>query len=348
MLRLKRAAIRRLILFFGFLVVLMTSSIYLSSQDAPLGVHPKALSDSTRRVVFDSGAFNGPSTPLPQWDNGYLVSREIETFQATVPNVRLYNRSGEKTREAVIWFPGSQRVLIYSATATPDGRIIAAGTAEKADGAAAPFIALTDTAGKMTKVIQTKGFFPVNICQAPDGTVWSFGGTGYDERSQPKPGDTLRHFDLQKGEIGSYLARSTFPRRPGPEIKAYIRCSANEVVAYSTNAQEYIEVSYGDNAPREYHAEGPSGLRLGGFAVTGSKKIYGYLFHAGNGGLYYLLFDEAASKVHWHPVDGAVGVHTKSGVIVGLWGSDGDKLLVSRGEDSAGAVALHWATPLDK
>jgi hypothetical protein len=347
MLRL-RATVRRLILLLGFLVLFMGSQVSLRSQDAPPSVHPKALSDSTRRVVFDSRAFNGPSTPLPQWDNGYLVSREIETFQAGVPNVRLYNTSGERVREAVIWFPGSQRVLIYSATATADGRIIAAGTAEKADGAAAPFIALTDTAGKMTKIVQTKGFFPVNICQAPDGTIWSFGGTGYDEHSQPKPGDTLRHFDLQKGEIGSYLARSTFPKRPGPEIKAYIRCSTNEVVAYSSNAQEYIEASYGGSAPRVYHAEGPSGLRLGGFAVTGSKKIYGYLFHAGNGGLYYLLFDEVGSTVQWQPVEGAVGVHTKSGVIIGLWGSDGDKLLVSRGEDSAGAEALHWATPVDK
>jgi streptogramin lyase len=103
----------------------------------------------------------------------------------------------------VIWFQGSQRVLIYSTTATSDGRIIAAGKAEKADGEAAPFVALTDLAGKVTTVIQTKGFAPMNICQAPDGTVWSFGGTGYDEHSEPNPGDTLRHFDFQKGEIGS-------------------------------------------------------------------------------------------------------------------------------------------------
>jgi len=71
-------------------------------------------------------------------ENSHLISRDIETFQPGVANVRLYDKSGTKVREAAIWFPGSQRVLIYSATATSDGRIIAGGTAEKADGAAAP------------------------------------------------------------------------------------------------------------------------------------------------------------------------------------------------------------------
>src|ERR1700732_892303 len=129
MLRPNRVAlrVRSAITLFGFCALFLSSQLSLRAQDARPVVHPKVLSDSTRRAVFDSGAFYGPSTPLPQWDNGYLVSREVETFQPGVANVRLYDTSGAKVREAAIWFPGSQRVLIYSATATPDGRIIAAG-----------------------------------------------------------------------------------------------------------------------------------------------------------------------------------------------------------------------------
>jgi hypothetical protein len=338
-------------MLLGFFVLSMTLQVSLRAQSALPGNHPKALSESERRVLFDSEAFFGPSAAMPQWDNGYLVSRAVETFEAGEPNVRLYDQSGGQVREAAIWFPGSQRVVIYSATATSDGRIIAAGFADKLDGAVGPFIALTDLAGKMTDIIQTNGFAPANICQAPDGTIWSFGGTGYDERyehSEPKPGNTLRHFDFQKGEVGSYLPRSTFPKHPGPEMGAYIRCSAGEVVAYSPRAQEYIEMKYGANAPHVYHAEAPSGLRLLGFAVTGSKKIYGHFSLTGHHGLYYLSFDQTANKVKWLPVDGTVGVYTKPGVITGLWGSDGDKLLVNRAEDRAGVAALHWATPLDQ
>jgi hypothetical protein len=350
MLQPARAAlcVRNLILLLGFFVLSITSQVSLRAQDAQPGVHPKALSDSTRRILFDSEAFFGRSAAMPQWDNGYLVSRAVETSEAGIPNVRLYDQSGGQVREAAIWFPGSQRVLIYSATATSDGRIMAAGAAVKSDGAAAPFIALTDLSGKMTDIMHTNGFAPANICQAPDGTIWSFGGTGYNERSEPKPGNTLRHFDFQKGEVSSYLPRSTFPKHPGPEMSAYIRCSAGEVVAYSPRAQEYIEMKYGADAPHVYHAEAPSGLRLGGFAVTGSKMIYGYFSLLGRGGLYHLSFDEAAKTVTWLPVEGTVGPYTKPGVITGLWGSDGDKLLVNRAEDRAGVAALHWATPLDQ
>lgn len=64
---------------------------------------------------------------------------------------------------------------------------------------------------------------PLNVCQTPDGTIWSFGTPGYNDQSEPLPGNTLRHYDFQKGELGSYLARSTFPRRPSPGILSYIR-----------------------------------------------------------------------------------------------------------------------------
>ena len=154
----------KVMVWFEFFVLLMAPQLASGAQRPnSLSVSTKALSDSTQRVVFDNGAFSGPSTASPQWDNGYLVSREVETFQAGVANVRLYDHSGEKVREAAIWFPDSLRVLIYSATAASDGRIIAGGKAEKADGSSAPFIALTDHAGKVTSVIQTAGFFPVNI-----------------------------------------------------------------------------------------------------------------------------------------------------------------------------------------
>src|SRR2546430_1504382 len=108
----------------------------------PQPAHCQALqpgSSDTRRAVYDSRAFSGPSTPLPVWDNGYLVSRDIETSEAGDSNVRLYDQAGKQVGQAAIWFPDSQRVLIYSATATPEGRIVAAGKAEKADGAHASF-----------------------------------------------------------------------------------------------------------------------------------------------------------------------------------------------------------------
>lgn len=340
---------KRIAMLFEFFALSITLQVTLKAQDARPSYYTKALSGSTRRIVFENGAFFGTSTAMPKWDSGYLVSREIETFQAGVPNVRLYDQFGKQARAASIWFPGAARVLMYSATATSDGRIIASGMTEKSDGTAASFIALTDLTGKITNVIQTKGFGPVNVCPAPDGTVWSFGGTGYYERSSdPKPGDTLRHFDFQKGEVASYLPRSGFPTKPRPEVSAQIRCSADEVYVYSSNAHVYIEMKYSGGAPQVYAAEAPAGLRFHGFAATGSKKVYAYFSKLGDGGLFFLSFDETSKTARWLPVEGTVGVYTKPGVIIGLWGSDGDNLVVSRAEDRTGQTAFHWATAVDK
>jgi hypothetical protein len=333
-------------ILFGLLLLLIALQASLNAQEGQVTVS-KSLSDSLRRVVFDRGAFFSNSAAMPSWNNGYLASREVETFQAGTSNVRLYDQSGQLVREAGIWFPGSLRVLILSATATPDGRIIAAGEAQKRDGSSAPFIALTDLAGKVTNIIQTTGFVPANMCQAPDGTVWSFGGVGFDDRSHPKQGDTLRHFDFQKGQIGSYLPRSTFPDRlhPAPDVAASIRCSASGVKAYSRSAKAYIEMDYGDTKPRVYHAEAPANLRLAGFTTVGTNEVYAYFYHAGSGGLYYLATDASTQTAEWFPVKGTIGTHTEPGVVTGLWGSDGDKLLVSRAGDNAGDTAVHWAIP---
>jgi hypothetical protein len=320
----------------------------LRAQDAqPSTGHGKALLPSASRVVF--GQTVGPSTAMPHWENGYLISRDVETFQAGTPNVRLYDGSGNQAVAASIWFPDAVRVLIYSATATSDGRIIAGASAEKLDGTGVSFIAMTDPVGKVTNVMQTVGFGPLNICLARDGTVWSFGGTGFDEHSHlPKPGNTLRHFDFQKGEVASYLARSLFPNYPRPETTAGIRCSADEVVAYSPNAHVYIQMKYAGAAPEVYHTEEPVGLRFVGFASTGSKQIYGHFSKLGKGGLYYLAFDETSKTAQWLPVTGAAGDLNTPGVITVLWGDDGDKLVVSRAEDPVGASALHWVPVVDR
>jgi len=99
-------------------------------------------------------------------------------------------------------------------------------------------------------------------------------------------------------------------------------------------------------APHVYRTEAPSAGRLLGFAATGSKEVYGYFSSRGDSGLYYLLFDEAANAVRWLPVQGTIGAYTKAGAITGLWGSDDNALLVSRAEDRAGIIALHWASPI--
>jgi len=111
----------------GLFIFSMGSQVNLKAQVTGTGVQPRVLSDTTRRVVFDSSGFFSEGAPVPNWSSGYLTSWTVETFEAGVPNVRLFDKSGGKVNEAAIWFPGSSRVIVYSATATTDGKIIAGG-----------------------------------------------------------------------------------------------------------------------------------------------------------------------------------------------------------------------------
>jgi hypothetical protein len=100
-------------------------------------------------------------------------------------------------------------------------------------------------------------------------------------------------------------------------------------------------MKYQDSAPRVYHVEAPDNLRLGGFAVTDSNRVYGRFSHGGTGGLYSLSYGTGDSA-SWRPVEGTIGLYTMPGVITELWGSDGENLVVNRAEDPIGRNALHW------
>src|SRR5260370_8010000 len=123
-----KSAVLRVILLVEFFVLIAIPQARLKAQDtrpasSTASVGLKALSDSTRRVVFDPGAFSGVSAAMPQWDNGYLVSREVETFESGVPNVRLYDESGKLVRVAAIWFSAPVRLPIHPPPASPHANL---------------------------------------------------------------------------------------------------------------------------------------------------------------------------------------------------------------------------------
>jgi hypothetical protein len=297
--------------------------------------------------MFDSSAFNG--VPIPHWDKGYVISRNVETFASGTPNVFLYGKDGNLVRRGEIWFPESLRVAITSAAVTADGKIVASGEADKANGTRAPFIALTDLSGKVTDAIQTTDFYPRNVCVAPDNTAWSFGGTWWDEVNQrPLPGDLLRHFDFRKGQLAGYIPRSTFPESSSPDSPTLMHCTSTGVAIFSGPQQAYILMAYQDAGPHVYDAAPPAGLMLMGLGLLGPGDAYGLLIHRGGPedprqGLYSLRLDDTAKAVRWVPIEGGVGPGTSPGTVVGLWGSDGEYLVLRRAKDPAGIAAVHWA-----
>jgi len=305
------------------------------------------IGETQNRVLFDRDVFfNGP---IPYWNNGYLVSTKTESFSASTPNVILLGRNGSRSTAVAFWFPGSQRVIISSAAVSHHSGILASGEADKADGTRAFFIAFANLKGQVTNVIQTGNFHPRRVCEAPDGSIWAFGGMMWDAAKRERlPGNILRRFDLQKGETGSFVPGSTFPPKMQADEASHIRCSSEAVFVYSNPANVLIELPYKTEAPRVYDVPKLEGLEVVNFAVTDSDDVYGGLTDLGEdqgkGGMYMLVLDHEAASGHWQPVGGTVGRLTDEHTISSVWGFDGGNLVISRGGDPAGITALHWVT----
>lgn len=335
-----------------YLVAALAITLYGSiilPQDQPSATasskSEKFISATQNRVVFDKEAFS--FGPVPYWSEGYLISIRTESFSPGTINARLFGRDGSKSPEAAFWFPGSERVAVTSGAATHHGGILASGEADKADGTRATFIALANSKGELTSVIQTGDFYPRYVCEASDGSIWAFGGIMHNSsKDEPSADNLLRRFDFQHGEMAGYVPRSTFPREMTPDELAFIRCSADAVFVYSTAASVLIGLPYKAEIPRIYDVSALEGLRVRSLAVTDSGAIYGALLDrkvdSGRGGMYSLALDEGSRSAHWRPVQGAVGRWTEEGVVFRVLGADAQNLVVNRAGDPAEQTALHW------
>jgi len=320
-------ATRKILLPLGFFLIMAAGpgSLVRAQDSSPINARRtshKVLSPPAQRVLFDSSAFRAPGVPIPYSDRGYLVSRKVESFSPGTPNVILYGKGGQKVREAAIWFPESTRVAITSAAVTLDGRIVASGEADKADGTRSPFMVLADLSGKITDAIQSKDFYPTDVCVAPDNTVWSFGSTWWDGvNHRPLPGDLLRHFEFTKGQLAGYIPRPTFPAPTFHDSLTLMRCSSTAVAIFSGPTNTYIVMPYEANVPRVYDASSPAGLSLMGLGILGSENAYGVLINRESRddpmqGLYSLQVDETAKVVRWLPVESGVGPRTGPATVI--------------------------------
>lgn len=317
------------------------------------------LRPSGKRVVFESAPFATGST-VPYWDRGYLVSIVPEITSAGSPNVKFYNATGNKVREASVWYPGASAVYILSAAVNQQGGVLASGTAVKEDGTRAYFIAATDLSGRITATIQTNPFSAANVCETPDGAVWGFGDLGTEPNAQPTDGNLLRQYDFDRGLIKEFLPRSTFgttahspAMRGNPGQEVYFRCLSNKLVIYSGIADQYVEFDTSTGSANRYVIDkSVTSLPVKGFAATEHSGVFGSLRDSSKPeamqGLFQLEIDATTKLVRWVPVTGAVGKKGEPGVVGRLYGADGEYLVHNYEDDPSGRWAVSWSLPASR
>jgi hypothetical protein len=293
---------------------------------------------------------------IPQWDRGYILHREFDKDPAVVT---MYDRDGKKVLEARMEPPDAAKISVSAAAATHSGGILAVGGGIMTDGSIQGFIAKTDLTGGTIQSLRTGQFSPHQVCEASDGTVWTL-GYARDYRDSPDADrNVLRHYSFEKGALESLVAfDSIFKSRDAglnviPGGTSFLRCSKERVSVFFGAAAQYIEVDASNGKIARWKVALPPIARGGatGFAVTDERRIFVSFLgfsdpdNTVTHGLYELKTKTGISVATLVPVDGTLTTHERGGVppdetIEGLWGADGDELVVQRYGDGWG---ISWA-----
>ena len=343
-------------LFAGALLLLFSAGAR-AQNDVSLS-HGGRISQSLRIVAYPE-AFYGHGI-MPDWDRGYVIHHEIEMNSS--PNaamVVMYDATGKRVREGRIWPKGAGDVRIRRTAATHDGGILAGGGAIMQDGSLSGFIAKTDLAGNTVQSLVTGIFKPEQLCEAPDGTVWSFGqGVGSDGMDVPDA-EVVRQYSFEKGLLHSFLPETTVraaQNSSGPwfaPFGSFLRCGKERVSVYLEFSDEYIEINTSSLTLTRWKLDegAVQGAKASGLAITddgtvyasfSDHNLYGMSGPPGLMGLYQIQAEAGNPVARLLPVMGTVnyfdGKPREDGTFLRLWGADGNQLAVWR----AGERDVSW------
>lgn len=334
--------------------------LLLAGAKAQDDAHPSPagrISESLRVVPYAEAFYAGGV--MPDWDRGYVIHYEIEMNSSPgAAMVVMYDASGKRVREGRIWPKGAGDVRIRRTAATHVGGILAGGGTIMQDGSLSGFIAKTDLTGNTVQSIATGAFKPEQLCEAPDGTVWSLGQAVSDGAPAPEA-DVVRQYSFEKGLLHSFLPEKTVRgvmNSSGPWFSPFgslLRCGKEKVSVYLEFTDEYVEINTSSFAVNRWKIDETvvQGAKANGLAVTDDGRIYasfsahtayGIIGPDGLSGLYQLKAELGNPIAQLFPVRGTVSyLHSESrddGAFLRLWGADGNQLAVWR----AGEHGVSW------
>ncbi len=74
------------------------------------------------------------------------------------------------------------------------------------DGSRQRFIVKSDPSGRTMQSVRIGDFYPHQVCEAADGTVWVLGFESNDHVAAEADNNVLRHYSFEKGLLGSFVS----------------------------------------------------------------------------------------------------------------------------------------------
>ena len=317
-----------------------------------------ALPAPTSTTAYDPYFYEGRG----YWERNFLV------YVPPRDDVRVDLYDKDTFRSSVkVSIPNTNRVHLFDATVTEDGRLIVAGCYLSETGQRHCFVGLANPDGHVSPMVDTGRFSPTQVSACDGATVWAIGWlrTGPDlDRESNEPYRILREYRLADGKmVNSALERTTFARWPLPGLSGHgfpdltMRCSGKVLGIYEGASDEWIEYDLSTNRlsrwklPKQDHpwAEQDKDGKIlpkpnvqtwvSGIAMLDSGDVYASFHqyvvdtHQTTVGLYRL--EKAGDRGNWIEIDGTVGPTAQPGAFERLNGTDGARLVYARfGEHS--------------
>jgi len=276
------------------------------------------------------------------------------------PRVELYDK--DKSQVSVkVTIPGFSSFSLSDATVTPNGKLIVAGCAHADIGGKIHcFIGIAAHDGRVSPMVDTDRFAPMNISTCDDSTVWALGWLRAPpdfDRESDEPYNTLRLYRLGDGKIvDSIFPRQSFPPHSAlfvgpPEVT--MQCRDTKLGIYLGGTDEWIEYSPANRQPihwklpkqthhfPQYDSKGemlhfPVHVTfITGLAMLDSGDVYASFVHQARDGsarattgLFRL--EKSGCEAKWVPVSGSNGTYGDQGRFKELTGTDGKNLVYSR------------------
>jgi len=322
----------------------ITSAQDLSEQDLP------TLSPALHSALYPEVMCVHCIVPI--WDHGYLLHVEIDRDPAVVT---MYDKNGNKVLEARMEPPDAAKVSIGSAGATRTGGIVAIGGGIMKDGSGQRFIVKSDATGRIMQSARIGDFYPRQVCEVADGTVWVLGYESNDHVAAEADKNVLRHYSFEKGLLGRFVSLDSISKLRDASLhvsssrKSFLSCGKDRVSVLFWSAAQYIEVDAASEKVTRWTVAVSSGVggRASGFAVTEEGRRFVGLGNCCDQdkkrttGLHELKADSGTPVATLVPVAGTITRYDPNkiapdGTFFYLWGAYGNELVMERQGDGWG------------
>jgi hypothetical protein len=307
--------------------LLLLSTCYTCAQSVP--AIPPSLSAPFRRVAVD------PSTDtdnFPKWERAYFLRYDLSN-----PTVFAADRSGRVVMRSRINADQFSQTHISDITVSPAGTFAVAFSTLSKSGGPAGFIALLDTSGETTKLVQSSaGVF--RVCFADDNTLWALVRDRDDQGNEARGYDLLRHYNADGALIGTAAPRGLFLSTAFPAPSGSLTASRDRIGLYADRTRTWMEISYSGKILGTWKMP-DVGADVTRAYLSSANEVYVYSqeHRDGHETISINLFNKSDSTFEKFDTSAIAGADP-----VLLWGVDGEDLVVGK---TSRTPTLMWVKP---